>query len=423
MKEDFLHYIWRYKKLNVFNLRTEQDQQLEILRFGDYLQDEGPDFFNAHLLIDNQKWIGTVEIHVKSSDWYIHQHETDPNYDNVILHVVWEDDIPVFNKSNTPIPTLVLKKYVDVSTLEKYHALSTEKPTLYCEKHIVDTPDLHWNLWKEKLLVERLELKSKKITELTTKTNNNWEEILYNLLLKNFGLNINGEYFEQIAQIVPFKIIKKEATSIENLEAIFFGILGMLEHEDIPYVEKLSKNFRYLSSKYQWNNIYVKKPMFYKLRPDNFPTIRLAQLAMLFHKEKHLFSKLIIENSTYEEIHQILKVNTSDFWKTHYIFNKESSVKNKNTSASFIDLIILNTIIPLRFVYYKHIGNHDYEILFDMYKKIKAEKNHIVEIFKKLNIKVYSAFDSQAFIQLKKHYCDTKNCLNCSIGHFIISND
>ena len=226
MKEDFLHYLWKFKKFDTLNLKTFNGEEITIINVGQYLELAGPDFFNAQITIGNQKWAGNVEIHLKSSDWYVHHHERDEAYENVILHVVWEHDAEIFRKNNTEIPVLELKKYVDKSTVENYQSLMAPKSWIFCEKQIKHVDEFVFKNWQERLFFERLERKSKPIFDLLEQTNQDWEAVLFCLLARNFGLNTNGEIFLKIAQSIPFSVVRKESFEVENLEALIFGTAG-----------------------------------------------------------------------------------------------------------------------------------------------------------------------------------------------------
>lgn len=424
MKEEFLHFVWRNKQFNVSNLFSEQHQKIEIVRFGDYIQMAGPDFFNAQLHIDGQFWAGNVEMHLKASDWYLHQHEIDKNYDNVILHVVWDYDIDVFRKDGSVIPVLDLSKYTNANLVENYFELRTSKKWIFCENQLNVIDDFTWFQWKEKLLIDRLEQKSKPIEKLLNDTKNNWEEVLFILLTKNFGLNINGIAFEQTAMVLSKKIVSKERFSVLNLESLFFGVSGLLQnHKEDTYYKDLRNVFIYLKDKYQINDVISEPIHFFKLRPDNFPTIRFSQLAQLFHFKENLFSDLIQSELSIDFIYNYLSVSVSDYWKTHFVFDKESTFSSKKLSKSFIDLLLLNTIIPLRFVYLKSRGATDFDDIIGIYDKIKPEKNSIIDKFLDLNLPVKKAFDSQALIHLKNNFCNQKKCLQCAIGVKLLRNN
>ena len=422
MQEEFLHYLWVNKKLPFTQLKTHLNENLEINHFGQYLQNAGPDIFNAQISINQQKWAGNIEIHIKSSDWYVHHHENDANYDNVILHVVWENDSPIFRKDNSEIPTLELKSYVSLSEINKYISLVTSKSWINCENQIAATDDFIWNNWLESLFLNRLEKKSELIDTRLEETNYNWEAVFFEMLTKNFGLNTNGDCFLQVAQAIPFSIIRKESFNPENLEALFFGKLNMLEENvEDEYFLKLQKNWNFLKNKYNLQEEYGLQPQFFKLRPDNFPTIRLSQLIHLISTKKNLFSQIILTDS-YSEIKQLLQSETSDYWKSHYNFSKKSKPKSKFLTDQFIDLIIINTIVPIKFSYVKNLGKLNVEELILLLEAIPSEKNSIIDKFSEFKVKSTNAFQSQALLELKNEYCAKNKCLKCAVGLQLLKN-
>ncbi|MBB4804452.1 hypothetical protein HNP37_004544 [Flavobacterium nitrogenifigens] len=423
MREDFLHYLWKFKKFDSLNLKTAKGEVITVLKIGDYLELSGPDFFNAHIEIGNQKWAGNVEIHLKSSDWYLHNHENDPAYKNVILHVVWENDTAIFREDNTEIPVLVLKDYVEKEIIENYSALVSPKTWISCEKQLKDVDRFVFASWKERLFLERLERKSKFIYDLLEETNKDWEAVLFCLLAKNFGLNTNGNSFLQIAKSIPFSIIRKESFENENLEALFFGTAGLLnvEKEDI-YFKDLKFRYFYLLHKYQLERTFVEPLQFFKLRPDNFPTIRLSQLAGLYHKYQNLFSK-VIDLKAVDSVYNLFAVSVSNYWIDHYQFDKESPKKAKSLSKSFLDLIVINTIIPIQFAYSATLGETDIENLMDFMNEVAPEKNAVIDKFNSFGIKSKNAFESQTLLELKNEYCNHKACLKCGIGVELLKNN
>jgi hypothetical protein len=416
MKEDFLHYLWKFKKFDLLDLKTAQGELITIIKTGDYLELSGPDFFNAQIKIGNQKWAGNVEIHLKSSDWYLHNHEKDPAYKNVILHVVWENDTPIFRENNTEIPVLVLKDYVSKDVVNNYRELLSPKTWISCEKQIKNIDDFVFKSWQERLFFERLERKSKFIYDLLEETNQDWEAVLFCLLAKNFGLNTNGTSFLQTSKAIPFSIIRKESFEIENLEALLFGTAGLLdsEKEDV-YYKDLKFRYFYLLHKYQLEKTFIDPVQFFKLRPDNFPTIRLSQLGGLYHKHQNLFSK-IIELKSLKNVYELLNVSVSPYWKDHYQFDKESPKKAKIVSKSFLDLIVINTIIPIQFAYSNIMGESIAEDLIDFMNEVSSEKNAIIDKFDSFGIKSKNAFESQTLLELKNEYCNKKACLKCGLG-------
>ena len=423
MKEAFLHYVWRFKKMQLTDLFTEQHQALSIIHFGSYPEKAGPDFFNARLLIGDQLWAGNVEMHVNASDWYLHQHQNDSAYDTVILHVVWHDDVPVFRKDNTQIPTLLLSKYVAVDVYNNFLGLMKPKSWIPCENQLKDTDSFIIKHWKERLFVERLEEKQIPISKLLHENQNDWEATLFVLLLKNFGLNVNGSIFQEIARRLPFHVIKKERSDLLQLEALLFGTANLLSYDfQEAYPLELKKRFEYLKIKYQLGNNIEESPHFFKLRPPNFPTIRLAQFAALYYSRENLFSDLIAQRKTTKDlIGYFQAVAPSSYWDTHFIFEKNTKFSNKKLTANFIELLYINTIVPFQFTYLRHKGVENFEELYLQLQQIPSEKNAVIDRFEQWGIMSHSAADSQALLFLKQHYCDAFKCLNCAVGHSLLS--
>ena len=330
--------------------------------------------------------------------------------------MVWEYDTPIFRKDNSEIPTLELKKYVPKEILENYNSLSSPKSWIYCENQIATIDDFVFQNWKERLFFERLERKLIPIEKLLLETESDWEAVLFCGLAKNFGLNTNGDTFLKIAKSIPFATIRKESFEAENLEALFFGIADLfpVDVQDL-YTKDLKNRFDYLSQKHQLKNAIIEPVQFFKHRPDNFPTIRLAQLAMLYNKHQNLFSKIIAIKKL-EELYQLFDISISNYWETHYQFDKESPKKKKPFSKPFIDLLIINTIAPFQFAYAKSQGKEISETILEVLQSIKPEKNIIIEKFSKFGIKVRNAFDTQTLLQMKNEYCSQGKCLQCAIG-------
>lgn len=422
MKEDFLHYIWQFKKFDFTNLKITSGENLLVTKVGEFIQLAGPDFFNAQIEIDYQKWAGNIEIHVKSSDWYLHNHEQDTSYDSVILHVVWEHDAAIFRKDNSEIPVLEIKNYVSQDLVTQYEKLKATKSWIYCENDIKKIPDFILKNWQERLFLERLERKSNPIQELLLQNQNDWEATLFCFLAKNFGLNTNGDIFFKIAKSISFSIIRKESFEIENLEAILFGRTDLLtlDKQD-SYAKDLIFRWEYIQNKYQLESIYIDAVQFFKHRPDNFPTIRLSQLANLFHTHHNLFSK-VITAETVQDLYEIFDVKTSLYWQTHYQFDKTSPKKTKKLSKSFVDLLIINTIIPFRFAYEKSQSKDIPEDTIYFLEQISPEKNVIIDKFKSIGIAAKNAFETQSLLQLKNEYCSKSKCLQCSVGLELLKN-
>jgi hypothetical protein len=422
MQEDFLHHIWKHKKIGVNNLKTVNGEPIVINSVGQHNHNSGPDFFNAQLKIGNQLWAGNVEIHIKSSDWFLHNHEQDKAYDNVILHVVWEDDTEVFRKDNSVIPTLELKNIVDVGLLHNYERLfAKQNKWINCENDFATIDSFTLDNWLERLYFERLERKSKNIETLLEASKNDWEAVLFKMLTRNFGLKVNGESFFSLAQSIDFSIIRKTRNTPLVLEALLLGQSGLLEQDiEDAYHLSLKKEYEFLKQKFSLNNTQVLPLQFFRLRPPNFPTIRLSHLASLYGTNQNLFSR-IIEIKKLEEFYELFKVSTSKFWESHYTFQKKSKTLKKTLTKSFVDLLLINTILPLKFSYSKQKGEEiDAEII-KLATSITSEKNNIIKAFNNLKKVSNSSLHSQALIQLKTEYCYKNKCLQCAIGNSLIS--
>lgn len=424
MTEDFIHYLWKFKKFECNNAKTQQGESLEILHLGWHNQDEsGPDFFNAKIKIGNQLWAGNVEIHIKSSDWYQHNHQEDPAYDNVILHVVWEDDVEVYRKDNSLIPSFQLKELANKEAQKSFEDLLYQpKQFINCEFAFSDFEDFQIQSWLERVFIERLEVKSKLVLDLLASSKNNWEAVFFALLAKNFGLNVNGESFLSLANSFDFGILRKLASNQLALEALFLGQSHLLNKtNDNAYVQQLQQEYNFLMNKFQLNNAQVIVPKFFRLRPHNFPSLRLAQLASLYAKNTDFFNVLIRLDSAVE-VRSLFEVELNSFWKSHYSLTKESKLSSKKLSKSFIDLIIINTVVPVQFSFAKFTANVDLQQkALDLIASIKPEVNRYTKGFKKLNKNIpENALQSQALIHLKKEYCDMNRCLSCNLGTSLI---
>ncbi|OZV69002.1 DUF2851 family protein [Winogradskyella aurantia] len=420
MQEEFLHYVWKYGTFNTLKLKTTLGEDVTIRNLGQHNLNSGPDFFNAQLIIGEQLWAGNLEIHVKSSDWYLHNHQQDKTYDNVILHVVWEHDSDVFRNDNTIIPTLELKRYVDKGLQHKYRELMLSKSWINCEAQFPEVDDFLISNWLERLYIERLEQKSITIEGFLEKSNNNWEAVLFKMLLKNFGLKINGEAFLSIANSVDYSVIRKLRHNDLEIEALLFGQAGLLQDtiED-SHFQLLKTKYEFLKGKYKLDRSGMIPVKFFRLRPQNFPTIRLSQFASLYQSRENLFSKIVDVNSL-DDFYKILTVGVSEFWKSHYTFLKNSKTSRKQLTKSFIDLLVINTIIPIKFSYAKSQGKSIDKEIFKLIQELNIENNTIVSKF--LDYKPFkkNALTSQALLQMKNAYCDKNKCLNCAIGNSLI---
>lgn len=419
MKEDLLHFIWKYKKLQLQELLTSQGEQVRIVEVGTHNHLAGPDFFNSKVEIGGQLWAGNVEVHLNSSDWYAHHHEQDPNYNNVILHVVWEDDAQVFRSDNSEIPTLPLKNFISVEVLDAYRRLfdKSRKSFINCENDIGDIADFTIQNWLERLYFERLERKSEEVTSLLEASTNDWEQVLFSMLLKNFGLNINGEAFLSLARTLDFSVVRKLQNNVLQLESVFFGLSHLLEEETVldAYHIQLKKEFNFQRHKFNLKSESVQKPEFFKLRPPNFPTIRLSQLANLYGTHHGLFHK-IMQTSSLKDFYQLFDISASSYWEDHFTFGKTSKKSTKKMTKKFIDLLVINTVLPLKFCYAKFKGTDKNAEIEAIGSAIKKEENSIAKNFRKHGLLVQNSRDSQAVLQLYKEYCTANRCLECAIG-------
>jgi len=423
MKENLLHFIWKLKLFSHKNLEATNSEIIEIISTGTENTNSGPDFLNAKIRINKQLWVGNVEIHINSSDWYVHNHEIDENYDSVILHVVWEHDIEVFRKTNKAVATLELKNYIEDGLLNNYKQLfSKNKKWINCENDINSVDSFALKHWFERLYFERLEDKSLQIQQIFDSTNKNWEATLFILLAKNFGLKINSESFMNLASSIDFSVVRKTSSNTEQLEALFLGQAALLQNDsESGYFKKLKQEYEYLKLKFKLTPISNGQVQFFRLRPNNFPTIRLSQLAVLYNNSQNLFSK-VIEIDTIDGFYDLFTISTSKFWETHYTFAKESKAREKRLTKSFVDLLLINTIIPLKFMYLKSLGKSNFSSVILLIEEIKPEKNTIISKFKECKIKSTNAFETQALLQLKNEYCNKQNCLQCEIGKELLKN-
>jgi len=418
MKEDFLHYIWQYS-LYKTPLKLSDNTIIDVLFCGEHNHNAGPDFLNAKIKINNVTWVGNVEIHIKASDWIKHNHQNNKMYNNVVLHVVLQNDIAIKHLNGEIIPTVILDYPKNI--YEQYLLLVNSKDWIPCQPFINRVDSFTILQWKESLMVERLYQKSKAIKERFVLNNNNWEETFYQSLAFNFGFKVNSAPFEMLAKSLSLKYLLKHKNQLSLIEAMVFGQSGLLPKNSADeYVLQLIKDYTHLKNKFKLKPIdgYIWK--FSQLRPPNFPTIRLAQFSMLIYKSTSLFSK-IIESKKLDDVNKLFKVKVSEYWQTHYVFNKESVNKQKWLGDSTFQNIVINTIAPFFMLISKIKDNQKYtERALDWLLKLSPEDNNITRHWEQLGVKIDNAFDSQSLIQLKNLYCNKYKCLNCKIGNQVI---
>jgi len=416
MTEQLLQFIWQFRYFNLQQLATTQNEILQIIHSGNHNTNQGPDFLNAKIKVGNTLLAGSIELHLKATDWINHKHSTDKNYNNVILHVVWQNDKNI----GLPFPVLELQNRVSVLLLKKYAGIMDTKSFIPCEKHIGALPALTISSWKDRAAAERMQQKAAYIQSLLQQNNNHWEETFWWLLARNFGLPQNADAFEAVAKSLPITILAKHKNQLIQTEALLLGQAGLL-NEDFAehYPKMLKKEYLFLQKKYQLPAIHI--PVnFLRMRPANFPTVRLAQLAALIHSSVHLFSK-IKETTSLKEIIKLLQCTANDYWNYHYRFEKETTVKPKSPGKQMSGILLLITVIPVLYTYGLLNKKDEYKtraILFA--ESIAPEKNSITANFGHLGITCLNAYDSQALIYWKKNYCTEKRCLQCSIGNKIL---
>ncbi len=421
MNEDFLHYVWKFQKFSTLELATHLGESLQVLKVGTHNFNAGPDFLNSQIVIAGQTWAGTVEIHLRSSHWYAHRHETDVQYDNVILHVVWEHDMDIRRSDETIIPTLELKDKIELQILNNYRNLLCSTPRwINCEAQLGGVASVTIKNWLDRLFLERLEQKSELILGQLKASQNNWQAVLFQLLCKNFGLKVNGASFLSIAQSLDYKVVQKCRRDPMRIEALLLGQAHLLEGQGTdPYYLQLCEHYDYTRLKFTFSNEAVILPKFFRLRPPNFPTVRLAQLAGLLHKRPHLFSQ-VIAAGTLPEFYDLFAAGASSFWDTHYNFEVSSAKRTKQLSRKFIDLLLINTVIPLKHCYAAYCGKDISEEIIALASNIKGEENTIVKKFQSLRNFENTAWESQALLQLKNKYCDRNQCLRCAVGNSLL---
>lgn len=418
MNEKLLQYLWNFKVFTDFNFKDLEKNPIEILDFGKWNKDSGPDFLMAKIKINNIILAGNIELHVKSSDWIFHQHSKDPNYDNIILHVVFQNDADIDDLHKKNIPTIELKDYIDKNIFGKYEKLLKESKFIACEDLFnSNTIPVHFH---EESLLKKLEEKSSELEKDLEIHQNNYEAVLFHSLTYAFGLKVNAHLFKQIAESIDFTVFNKIRQNKTQVEALLFGISGWLEKSDDEQMKLWKREFDFLKAKFELPDLII-RPKFLRLRPPNFPTLRLSQLADLYHQHQNLFSKIINAKNTNELIEIFKDIKASEYWNNHFNFGKISPVdQQKVLTKDFIELVILNSILPLKYTYHKYHNEEITDEILAFYKTLSAEKNSIVDGWKNLGLKIKNALQTQSLNYHYKTYCTSKNCLNCSIGFKIL---
>jgi len=424
MKEEFLHYIWKYNLYDPELLLDNGGNKIKVIHTGEYNRDSGPDFFNARLVIDGTEWAGNVEIHIRSSHFDLHGHNIDPAYDNVILHAVAENDKTVFNSKGQELFTTRL--LFNPELYENYLNLINNPFIIACHDHIGNTDRFLLHSWISALVIERLQEKSALIMNILSETGNDWEETFYILLSRYFGFRVNREPFEMLARAIPLRIIRKHADNRFQIEALLFGTAGMLDEGlfgvavNDDYFIMMKREYNILSAKYSLKPLHGWLWKFARLHPANFPTVRLSQLAAMLSYTNGLFSK-IQEINNIIQLKILFKVSASEYWDNHYSFGKKGRVFTKSTGPQSTDLLLINAVIPAIFVYGKIRDNAGQcEKALSFLEEIDPEDNSIIKEWKYAGIDAGTSFLTQGLIQLRNNYCKKRRCLDCRIGAGLI---
>ena len=418
MLESLLHYIW-FNRLHFEEQQTLLGERVRIISPGIPNTNAGPDAFNAKVEIDGRLWAGNVEFHVRATDWHRHNHDNHPEYDNIILHVVFEADEQIFTQSNNPIPTIALK--YPKSILNGYQLLMQEHQ--FCPVRFSEIDSFHLNQWIDRLLIERLQSKTERISQILQSNQNNWEQAFYVTLCRAFGFGVNSDAMQQVAQSLPLNVIMHHRDSLQQIEALLLGQAGFLCHpESFTEPEELLwlREYQFLSNKFSLKpteGVYFK---FLRMRPASFPTIRLAQFAMLLHRHDNLFS-LTLNNLDIKSLREIFTVKASPYWQNHYRLGTHTEQHGCQLSPSSIDLLIINTVVPFLFLYAQASQDINLqEKTLNLLHQLRAERNHKTEKFTSAQFPCPDAYTSQALIQLHDNDCTRKDCLRCQLGHLYL---
>ncbi|AZQ63532.1 DUF2851 family protein [Flammeovirga pectinis] len=426
MQENFLHFIWKFKYFQQTSLSTQRQETLTIKSTGLHNHNAGPDFLNASIAINDIDWYGHIEIHKNASDWKKHKHDNNPAYKNVILHVVWTYDYDIVREDDTIVPTLLLTPLVDHKLIEKFDHLFLEGNTIKCQQLLVDVPRIKRVSMLDRVLFERVERKASDILSLLKNLDRNWEECTYQILTEYFGFKVNNDAFKRLSTLIPLRLLKLHAHIPFQNEALLFGASGLIDQNTITdeYTQKLVREFKFLSHKYNLKGKEMSKVEwnYLRLRPANFPSIRIAQLAAIVTNIPHLCSSFLHINSP-DIFYRLMKIPTSSYWHSHYLFNKESTkVIPKYIGKASLQSLLINVIIPLQFAYGLDKELESYtEKAISLLDQIPKENNKITRQWTALGLKNNSSLDSQALLELYNNYCSKSRCLECGMGHHLLT--
>jgi hypothetical protein len=422
MEEQLLHFIWHRKLFNQTDLTTTGNERIEILHCGIPNQDQGPDFLQSRIRIGDQLWAGHVEIHIRSSAWFLHMHEHDTHYNNVILHVVWEEDQPALTQDGYRIPCIELAPRVDASLLDRYRHLMNNEEWIPCASSLMSVPEIIRTSWIERLMAERLEHKSEAILRILDRCAYDWEQTFYILLARQLGAPANSDAMEELAIRIPLSLLRKHHDRADQVEAILFGAAGMLGKEiNLPYVIHLHKEFDFLRKKFGLRPMPALQWKFMRMRPAHFPTIRIAQLSAMIISMEYFVSYLENQMTAGDWI-KLFSVTPADaFWDTHYHFTAITPPTIKHLGRQSAMTLVINVVAPVMFVYGKHQGKTALkERAINLLQELPEEKNAIISGWKECGLIATDAAQTQALLHLKKNYCDKRRCLHCAIGMQVI---
>ena len=416
--EDLLHYVWKFRLFPQKGLETVNGDSIDIISVGLHNQHAGPDFDNVKIKVGDTVWVGTAEIHIRSSDWEQHHHQLDKAYNNVILHVVYQHDKQITRNDGTVVPVLVLKDLIPDITQLKYQQLMQEHNWIPCQHQLAKIDDFYVKTWLSRILIERFEERAKVIYALLLETKGSWDDVFYITLARSFGFKTNALPFELLAKAIPQQILAKHKDNPLQIEALLFGQAGFLNDEWADeYPNRLKAEYLFLQQKYNLVPLDRYLWKFMRLRPQNFPTLRIAQFVALIIKSNHLFSKLL----NIHDLQQIRKLfeelPINPYWQTHYQFDIKSKRFSNHLGEQSVTSLLINTVSVFLFAYGKQVGDERHiNSAITLLEKLPAETNQIVSRFKEIGIKADRAYVSQALLQLKTYYCDKKRCLHCGIG-------
>lgn len=421
--ESLLHFIWQHQLFNREKLRTEAGEELKIIRQGSLNPHGGPDFFNGQVRIGDMLWVGNIELHLNSSHWYAHQHQNDAAYDKVILHVVWDHDKEVFRNDGHLIPVLTLKGRVKKKLIDNYHQLRKGKKWIPCEDEFMKVDSTFRRQMLDRMLISRLERKSKRVEQLLSLHKNDWEAVFYQLMARYFGFNVNALPFELLAIHAPFQLIRKYVDRPFQLKALLFGQAGFLSTQlDCTHHQNLKNEYDYLRKLHHLKPMDVSLWKHLRMRPANFPELRIGQFADLMIRYQRPFSSLQ-EITSLEKLHQFLDLDAGEYWAE----NSRFGVKRKKAifptlGKSSRESLIINVIVPLLFCWSRNRLIEEPSTILEILSQLPAERNSQIRKWEELGWKAESAMDTQAIMELRKHYCELKKCLTCTVGNVILKN-